>query len=412
MIVVVSDFSAGGSGYQRIMTNLCKRLAIDYDMHILALGLDYKGEEHEYPFAIVPSAPLSNIPGMIKQLEDYKAPIEAIFVGLDIPLQRALLQAMNLPGPIPYIGLFPLEAPPLCQPWAIEMLRMDVRLIMSEFGAVEFERAGVEAEFLPLGVDDIWRPPGPDERSMIRQGLGIDDDTFMILTVADNQERKNLSKAAEIISRLSIDIDSYLPNGFVGQKTEKRKKVAWYLVSRLQSPVGWELQDLAMRWGIMDRVSMFNRGMPDDKLWALYAAADAFLLTSKAEGLAIPIMEAMTCRLPVIGTDCTSIREHLSDNRGWLIPTEYEYCDPFGNESRYFVDAQAGAVILAGIMDAKPSQLAPRLDAAQDYLKNRTWDNAARIVAETINAAIDKKGTRVTDGETTAAKSPFHLQPA
>jgi glycosyltransferase involved in cell wall biosynthesis len=409
MIVVVSDFSAGGSGYQRIMTNLCKRLAIDYDMHILALGLDYRGEEHQYPFAIVPAAPLSNIPGMIKQLQDYSTPIEAIFVGLDIPLQRALLQAMEMPGPIPYIGLFPLEASPLCQPWAIEMLRMDARLIMSKFGAAEFERAGVPAEFLPLGVDDIWRPPQPDKKKMIRQGLGIDDDTFMVLTVADNQERKNLSKAAEIISRLSIDIDSYLPNGFVSQKTEKRK-VVWYLVSRLQSPVGWELQDLAMRHGIMDRVSMFNRGMPDDKLWALYAAADAFLLTSKAEGLAIPIMEAMACRVPVVATDCTAMAEHLSDNRGALIPTEYEYCDPFGNESRYFIDASAGAAILAGIMDSRPGQLVPRLDAGQIYIKNRTWDNATRIVAETINQVIDKKGVGITDGQT--EESPFHLQPA
>jgi glycosyltransferase involved in cell wall biosynthesis len=409
MIVVVSDFSAGGSGYQRIMTNLCNRLTVDYDMHILALGLDYKGEEHNYPFAIVPTGPLSNIPGMIKLLQDYKAPIEAIFVGLDIPLQRGLLRAMDMPGPIPYIGLFPLEAPPLCQPWAIEMLRMDARLIMSEFGAAEFKRAGVAAQFLPLGVDDVWRPPGPDERSMIQKGLGMDEDTFMVLTVADNQERKNLSKAAEIISRLSINIEEYLPNGFVGKKTEMRK-VAWYLVSRLQSPVGWELQDLAMRHGIMDRVSLFNRGMPDDKLWALYAAADAFLLTSKAEGLAIPAMEAMACRLPVAATNCTAIKEHLSNNRGWLIPTEYEYCDPFGNESRYFIDAQAGAAILGGIMDARPGQLVPRLDAAQIYLKTRTWDNAARIVAETINAAIDKKGTRITDGET--QKTPFHLEPA
>jgi glycosyltransferase involved in cell wall biosynthesis len=232
----------------------------------------------------------------------------------------------------------------------------------------------------------------------------------MVLTVADNQERKNLSKAMEIISRLSIDIEDYLPNGFVGKKTVKRN-VAWYLVSRLQSPVGWELQDLAMRYGIMDRVSMFNRGMPDDKLWALYAAADAFLLTSKAEGLAIPVMEAMACRVPVVATNCTAMAEHLSDNRGWLIPAEYEYCDPFGNESRYFVDAQAGAGILSSIMDAKPAQLTPRLDAALAYLKNRDWDNAARIVAKTINRVIDQKGSRV-DGETEATESPFHLQPA
>jgi glycosyltransferase involved in cell wall biosynthesis len=282
---------------------------------------------------------------------------------------------------------------------------------MSKFGVAEFKRAGVDAEFLPLGVDDIWRPPHSDEKKMIRQGLGIDDDTFMVLTVADNQERKNLSKAAEIISRLSINIESYHPNGFVNQKSEKCK-VAWYLVSRLQSPVGWELQDLAMRYGIMDRVSMFNRGMPDDKLWALYAAADAFLLTSKAEGLAIPVMEAMACRVPVAGTDCTAIKEHLTDNRGALIPADYKYCDPFGNEERYFIDASAGAAILAGIMDARPGQLAPKLDAAETYLKDRTWDNAAQVVAETINRVIDKKGTRISDGKTTAEESPFHLQPA
>jgi glycosyltransferase involved in cell wall biosynthesis len=348
---------------------------------------------------------------MIQQLKSYNAPIEAIFVGLDIPLQRALLQAMEMPGPIPYVGLFPLEAPPLCQPWAIEMLRMDARLIMSQFGVAEFERAGVPAEFVPIGADDIWRPPGAEERKLIRHGLGIDDDTFVVLTVADNQERKNLSKTAEIISRLSTNIESYLPNGFVGKKTEKRK-VAWYLVSRLQSPVGWELQDLAMRQGIMDRVSMFNRGMPDDKLWALYAAADCFLLTSKAEGLAIPVMEAMACRVPVVATNCTAMAEHLSDNRGWLIPPEYDYCDPFGNESRYFVDAQMGAEILAGIMDVEPVQITPRLNAAQEYLQVRTWDNAARIVAENINKVIDQKGTRVTNGETTAEKSPFVLEPA
>jgi glycosyltransferase involved in cell wall biosynthesis len=406
MIIVVSDFSAGGSGYQRIMTNLCKRLATDYDLHILALGLDYHGEEHQYPFAIVPAGPLSNIPGMIQQLQNYQAPIEAILVGLDIPLQRALLDAMQSPGPIPYIGLFPLEAPPLCQPWAIQMLKMDARLIMSQFGADEFQQAGIEATFLPLGVDDIWRPPGDEERALIREGLGIDEDTFMVLTVADNQERKNLSKAVEIISRLSIDIEERMLNGFVSKKTEKRK-VAWYLVSRLDSPVGWELQDLAMRWGIMDRVSLFNRGMADDKLWALYAAADAFLLTSKAEGLAIPVMEAMACRVPVVGTDCCAIKEHLNNGRGSLVPYEYEYCDPFGNEQRYFIDAEAGTQILASVDNMLEVQKRPMLDKAQEYIQNRTWNEAARIVYDTIDRVAKQKGIEI-NGE---AKTVHEIQP-
>jgi glycosyltransferase involved in cell wall biosynthesis len=166
-----------------------------------------------------------------------------------------------------------------------------------------------------------------------------------------------------------------------------------------------------MRWGIMDRVSLFNRGMPDDKLWALYAAADCFLLTSKAEGLAIPAMEAMACRVPVAGTDCTAIREHLEDGRGWLIPYDYQYCDPFGNEDRYFIDAEAGSQILAGIMDATPAQKRPRLDKAEAYIKSRTWDNAARIVAETIDRVTEAKGTKIKYGEA-KNETPFELEPA
>lgn len=409
MILAVSDFSPDGSGYQRIMTNLCTRLATDYDKHIVALGLGYNGQEHANPFAIVPANNVKSIPDMIYYLRQRNTPIEAVFVGLDIPLQKSFLDEMKLDGAIPYIGLFPLEAPPLCQPWAIELLRMDSRLVMSEFGRKEFERAGCDAEFLPLGVDDIWRPPSPEEREMLREGLGIDKDTFVVLTVADNQERKNLSKAAEIISRLSIDIEGYLPNGFAGKKTVKRA-VAWYVVTRLKSPAGWELQDLAMRWGIMDRMNLFNRGVPDDKLWILYAVADCFLLTSKAEGLAIPIMEAMACRVPVAGTDCTAIREHLDDGRGWLIPYEYEYTDPFGNGQRYFIDAEAGASILAGIMDALEVQKRPTLDRAQEYVKARSWENATRILVDVLDRQIEEKGTGARDGET-EKETPVTTEP-
>lgn len=402
MIIVISDFSVQGSGYQRIMTRLCDRLVNDYDLGILALGLGYNGEEHFWPYSIVPVPHVSHIPHMVNQLRSYGAPIEAILVALDIPIQEAMLDALQMPGPIPYIGLFPLEAPPLCQNWAIQLLKMDARLIMSRFGQAELERGGVSSTFLPLGVDnpDRWQAPDPEKRKFIRQGLGLDDDTFMVLTVADNQERKNLSRAAEIISRLSVDIESYAPNGFVMQKAEKRK-VAWYVVTRIISPVGWKLDDLGMRLGIMDRMAMFNRGVPDNELWQLFAAADCFLLTSKAEGLAVPVLEAMACRLPVAGTDCTAIREHLSDGRGWLIDTEYDYIDPFGNGIRYWASTDDGVAKLEDIIRLQGTdEYRAVLDKAQSYVNGRTWEQAAQIVAGVIDEVTTKKGTKVTNGET------------
>jgi glycosyltransferase involved in cell wall biosynthesis len=113
-----------------------------------------------------------------------------------------------------------------------------------------------------------------------------------------------------MVAGLSIKVQSYAPNGFVLKK-EPIRDVSWTLVTRLDSPVGWKLDDLFMRYGIMDRVAIYNRGMPVDKLWLLYAAADAFLLTSKAEGLALPLLEAMACRVTTVGTNHAAIAEHL-----------------------------------------------------------------------------------------------------
>lgn len=412
MIIVVSDFSVQGSGYQRIMTRLCKRLVLDHEIGVVALGLGYNGEEHHWPFSIVPTPHVSHIPHMINRLRSYNAPIEAVVVGFDIPLQEGLVQALDIPGDIPYIGIFPLEAEPLCQPWAIQLLRMDARLIMTRFGQAELERAGVDSEIIEIGVDlDLWQPPNPEQRAIIRQGLNIDDDAFMVLTVADNQERKNLSRAAEIISQFSVDITGYAPNGFVTAKEEKRK-TAWYLVTRMDSPVGWKLDDLAMRTGIMDRVAFFNRGVPDQKLWMLYAAADAFLLTSKAEGLAMPVLEAMACGVPVAGTACTAIQEHLQDGRGWLIEPEYQYMDPFGNGNRYWASVTKGAEALEEIQSTRgtPAYEA-KVKAAREYVESRTWDKAAALLAETVRRVATEKGTLI-DGQAKTTAPALEIAPA
>jgi len=381
MIIYISDFDLGGSGYSNIGQQLCQELVFRHDLGVIALGLGYNGQEHSYPFSIVPVPHLSHVPHMVKRLVDYGAPIEAIVVALDIIQQEAMIKALNIPSKIPYLALFPLESGPLCQPWAINLMRANGCLVMSEFAVKDVALAGLEADFIPLGVGDIWRPPTVEEKVTIRQGLGMSPNTFNILTVADNQERKNLDAAAKMVAGLSIKPLSYAPNGFVLKK-EVVRDVSWTLVTRLDSPVGWKLDDLFMRYGIMDRVAIYNRGMPVDKLWLLYAAADCFLLTSKAEGLALPLLEAMACRVTTVGTNHAAIAEHLDDRLGYLIEPEYGHIDPFGNGWRVWASAEDGIRKLTWLYEQGPDET--MLDRAQAYIRARTWEKAGQVLVEAI----------------------------
>lgn len=367
MILYISDFDLRGSGYSNIAIPLCQHLTRS-GYEVLAIGFGYTGQEHPHPFAITQLHGLEHVAPMIRNIRQSKE-IEAVIVALDIPLQISILHQLNVPNEIPYIGIFPLEAGPLCQSWAVDILRMDARLVMSQFGKEELAAAGVPSTYIPIGVDTAsWRVPSDEERQMLRRNLGAKDDTFVVLTVADNQERKNLSRSMEIFADFAKD----------------NPHSQYWLVTRHHSPVGWKLEDYAMQLGIMDKVSIWDRGMPFKNLWGIFAAADCFLLTSKAEGLAMPVLEAMSMRLPVVGTDCTAIREHLSDGRGGLIKTDYDIVDPFGNGLRYFADRRQGKMWLDQIFADWQNGSIPSLDNAQSYVQARTWDKAGAVLLETL----------------------------
>ncbi|HLO16664.1 MAG TPA: glycosyltransferase family 4 protein [Anaerolineales bacterium] len=71
---------------------------------------------------------------------------------------------------------------------------------------------------------------------------------------------------------------------------------------------------------IFERVNLIGRLDPDqvrDALWQ----ADIFLLTSLSEGIANVVVEAMSCGLPIVSTDCGGMREAITEGvEGFLVP--------------------------------------------------------------------------------------------
>jgi len=397
MIVLLSDFDLRGSGYMHIAVSLCNELATRHNKLVTALGIGYDMSEHNWPFQIIPvrqSEWGQHVPAIIYNFRAMAAagqwhPVEAIVVALDIPLQERMLQVDR--GGAPYIGIFPIESGPLNTSWAYILSQMTQSLVISEFGARMMKDAGVDGGYLPVGIDcDSWRMPQEEERRAIRKSLGFDDNDFVVLTVADNQERKNLSLAMKMIA-------------------EARKKInaKWMLVTRVNSPVGWKLDDLAMYMGLTEHFTKFDKGLPFDRLWILYAAADAFLLTSKAEGLCLPVLEAMSCGLPVIATNCTAIPEHLweepdwsacqdgrwlkgrhTGKRGLTIPVDYWNIDPWGNSYRAFPSIKEGVNQIIKLSKMKQTEKEKIIKAGRAYALERNWRRAGNILNETIERAI------------------------
>lgn len=368
-MVFVSDFNFRGSGYLNISLPLCAGLS-ERGMEIKAVGLGYAGEEHQFGFSIIPCMSFPDAHAMVNNLY-YQWQPDIVVVALDIPYQEQFASLCKKLG-MKMIAITPLENPPLTFSWAYLLQQIDKVFFISQFGAEEAKIQGVEtAEALLVGMDTVsWRMRTPEEYRQGRKNLAISDDTMVVLTVADNQERKNLSNAMEIVSK-------YAKSG---------KKVKYILVTREHSDVGWKLRDLAMYYGIPSQVMIFERGISFKQLYALYSIADAFLLTSKAEGLCMPVMEAMSVGVPVVATSCEAMKELLDVNRGFLINTEYTMIDPWGNSRRDFPNTDHGAELLKQISENTPTTPIH----AREYMEKRTWEIPVQQISDAVEKLINE----------------------
>jgi glycosyltransferase involved in cell wall biosynthesis len=370
-VVWLTDMDIKGSGYRNVSIPLCQGLSEKgYDVKII--GLQYKGQEHFDPFSIIPARNLQESFAMIHNFREMWG-FDELIVALDIPIQEVILATFP-DRKFKYTGIFPIESDPLIDTWALLLQQMDRQFIISRFGTEEAHKAGVESvEYIEIGVDtESWRPPTDEEREQIRTSFGLSSNTFSVLTVADNQERKHLSRSMEIFADFLYN-HSNVNRKIIEEKNLVPKVDARYsLVTREHNPVGWQLRDYARYLGISAQFMLFERGIEFDKFWSLYAMSDAFLLTSKAEGLGMPILEAMAVGLPCIGTNCTGIAEHLCNKRGYLIDVDYVHVDPFGNGNRYFASRKHGVELLKKLYRGRK----PNIANAVKYAQERKWQYA------------------------------------
>jgi glycosyltransferase involved in cell wall biosynthesis len=369
--IVISDFGVKGSGYLNIAAPLCNGLH-NKGFQIKALGMGYTGEPHPYDFSIIPTKNIQEIKAMLTNFQTLWKP-DVVIVAMDIPYQQMVLKITE-ELQVPQLCITAIEAGPLCLSWALILQRMKKLFLISQLGTDECIKKGLEAEHLFVGVDtEAWRMAVDGEKDKIRESLGIGKDEFVILTVADNQERKNLSKAFEIVSKF---------------KKMVKSQIRYILVTRENSNVGWKLRDLSVDFEINSNLMILERGMSFQQLWGMYIMSDVFLLTSKAEGLCMPVLEAMSCCIPIISTNAGALPELLSDDRGFCVDYDYVYIDPWGNSNRYMIDADKAVIAMNYVYNNRDYVDKVQVNNARKYVEFRTWKYPVEQVEKSIMEII------------------------
>jgi glycosyltransferase involved in cell wall biosynthesis len=111
----------------------------------------------------------------------------------------------------------------------------------------------------------------------------------------------------------------------------------------------------------LPRDADFFYRVPDRELPPIYAACDAWLFGTRVEGFGLPILEAMACRTPVIGTPAGAAPELLAHGGGVQVPME----DP---------EAMAEAIIhLCLLPDARWREIS---EAAHRTATSYSWEDA------------------------------------
>ena len=208
-----------------------------------------------------------------------------------------------------------------------------------ELGHIDSERVSVIYQSCAPRFTTV---PSPVEQEQVRLHYGLPK--RFILNVGTIEQRKNILLAVKALESLPSDLSLVI----VGRQTPYTNQVIDYISSH----------------NLHHRVYMLH-GVPDAELPMLYAQAEAFVYPSVYEGFGIPIIEAVSCGLPVVACTGSCLEEAGGPDCRYVSPDDPEAL------------ADAIRQSLKGTPDREE-----RIQRSQAYIRRFQGDNVASQVAE------------------------------
>lgn len=159
-------------------------------------------------------------------------------------------------------------------------------------------------------------------------------------------------------------------------------------------------------------VILHSKVTTDKELASLYNACDAFVLASRGEGFSLPIVEAASCGLPVIATNCTAQETYLDDSNAYLLePEGYERANPqdgrssnVGRWCKYYENQMFPVFggksvrklgeLMRDIYENRSDAQVKATVLTSKVRSSMTWDNTIDAVIERLSAIAMKQGEK------------------
>ena len=182
--------------------------------------------------------------------------------------------------------------------------RKFIRALGGRYGMVSDAVAACELEHFENSGVRLWnwldteyfRPPDIEERQSARHSLGCSDNQFVLVSVANCNTAKNHAAFLRALLRLKQIVSPYYFH--VGREDTARTELA-----------------LAEKLGLKEEIR-FMGSQPNPRVF--FWAADAFVMPSLHEGLAISPLEAIACGCPAILTEVSGLKEIASETK-WTV---------------------------------------------------------------------------------------------
>ena len=239
--------------------------------------------------------------------------------------------------------------------------------VPSRHAVGELRKYGVEATYIPHGIDLATYKPEP--RELCRKYFNLNTTDFIMGIVAANNDKEPRKGWDKMFSAVKI---------FLDQNPDAKKDFKVFCHTNPVDGRGYNLHQLAKRLNISEYFVfqdpyMMTLGLPDQLLCRIYNCFNVLMNLSKREGFGIPMAEAQACGIPSIVTKFSAMPERVDNGKcGWMIKPQGTHFSPLNAMTA--IPDEFGAAVALGEAYNSPKKLQQFSKKGISYSKQFSWD--------------------------------------